>query len=149
MESLAGIVRAWIEKEMSRPDWERHRLDFVQALWPVVVGRSLAERTKPVAWEADGLRVAVPDAAWRRQMEALAGVVLAAIGRWFPQPIITRLGFVVDANLCSSLSRSGERIAKAQVNPSLNAAWEETDLPLEAIHDDELRELVRKIAGLS
>ncbi len=147
MESLAGILRTWIEKEMSRPDWEKRRLELMQALWPGVVGRSLAQRTKPVAWRADRLRVAVPDAAWRGQMETLAGNVLAAIGRWFPCQMITGLEFVVDKSLRPAVPLAEGNTLAEEVAPCETPGSAAVDLPLEAIGDEELRELVRKIAS--
>ncbi|HEY4683089.1 MAG TPA: DUF721 domain-containing protein [Candidatus Acidoferrales bacterium] len=147
MEALAPIIRRWIEElESSWPEWGKHRLELMQALWPAVVGRSLARRTKPVAWRTHRLQVGVPDPAWRGQMETLAGPLLAAIRRWFPPLTVAALEFVVDENLGSSASPEENTTAGAgalsEAPPSAG-----TDLPLEAIGDEELRKLVAKVAS--
>ncbi len=146
MEALAAIVRTWIEKEISRPDWSQRRLELMQALWPAVAGRSLARRTKPVAWRTDRLRVGVPDPVWRGQLETLAGPMLAAIQRWFPPQTVTGLDFVVDEHLRPSISPTEQNITAGEVALPEASPSAEADLPLDAIGDEELRELVAKVA---
>lgn len=62
--------------------------------WPVVCGSAVAERTRAIGF-ADGiLRVAVADAGWRSELQALAPRYLAAINRYTTE-IIRRIEFVV------------------------------------------------------
>ncbi len=148
METLAAIIRRWIEEhESSRPDWDQRRLELMQTLWSAVVGRSLARRTKAVAWRTDRLRVAVPDPVWRGQLETLAGPMLAAVQRWFPPHTVTGLDFVVDEHLCPSNSPEEGKAAVSHGGVPAAQASAELDLPLEAISDEELRELVREVAS--
>lgn len=147
MEALAAIIRKWIEEsESSRPEWAAHRLEFIQGLWPAVVGRALARRTKPVGWRNERLRIAVADPAWRGQMEALAAALLATVQRWFPPHLVTGLEFTVEEHLFSPISPP-QAVREVEAALSGTDAAADLDSALQAIQDDELRKLVREVAS--
>ena len=62
--------------------------------WPLACGSAVAERTR--AWQyADGvLRVEVPDAGWKRELQALAAQYLAILNRYVAEPV-NRIEFSV------------------------------------------------------
>jgi len=62
--------------------------------WPLACGARVAERTRAVDF-ADGiLRVEVPDAGWRAELQALAPRYLAVINRYVAENV-KRVEFVV------------------------------------------------------
>jgi len=50
--------------------------------WPLACGSRVAERTRPLECSHGVLRVEVPDAGWRTELEALTPHYLAAINRY-------------------------------------------------------------------
>ena len=62
--------------------------------WPVVCGSAVAERTRAVSFADGVLRVAVPDAGWKSELQGLAPRYLAAINRYTIEPV-RKIEFVV------------------------------------------------------
>jgi hypothetical protein len=62
--------------------------------WPLVCGSVVAERTRAVEFGGAVLRVEVPDAGWRREMQALAPRYLAQLNRCAGQRV-ERIEFVI------------------------------------------------------
>ncbi len=62
--------------------------------WPLVCGSVVAERTQATDFSDAVLRVEVPDAGWRREMQSLAPRYLAALNRYAGQKI-ERIEFVI------------------------------------------------------
>lgn len=62
--------------------------------WPVACGSAVAARTRAVAFEGGILRVEVPDASWRRELQALAPRYLAVLNRYLKGKV-TEVEFVV------------------------------------------------------
>jgi predicted nucleic acid-binding Zn ribbon protein len=62
--------------------------------WPVVCGSAVAERTQALSFADGVLRVAVPDAGWKSELQSLAPRYLAAINRYTIEPVC-RVDFVV------------------------------------------------------
>jgi hypothetical protein len=62
--------------------------------WPVVCGSAVAERTRALSFADGVLRVAVADAGWKSELQALAPRYLAAINRYTTQ-IVRAIEFVV------------------------------------------------------
>jgi hypothetical protein len=62
--------------------------------WPLACGSAVAARTQALEF-ADGiLHVEVPDAGWRRELQALAPRYVATLNRYAPQSV-TRVEFIV------------------------------------------------------
>ena len=55
--------------------------------WPLVCGSAVAERTRAVQFGDAILRVEVPDAGWKREMQSLAPRYLAAMNRYAGQRV--------------------------------------------------------------
>lgn len=64
--------------------------------WPLACGTAVAERTRPLNCSEGILRVEVPDASWRTELQALAPQYLAVINRYVTENI-KRIEFVVPA----------------------------------------------------
>ena len=62
--------------------------------WPLVCGSVVAERTRALDFACAVLRVEVPDAGWRREMQSLAPRYLATLNRYAGQKV-ERIEFVV------------------------------------------------------
>jgi Dna[CI] antecedent DciA-like protein len=62
--------------------------------WPLVCGSVVAERTRALEFADAVLRVEVPDAGWKREMQSLASRYLAALNRYAGQKV-ERIEFVI------------------------------------------------------
>ncbi len=62
--------------------------------WPLVCGSVVAERTRALEFADSVLRVEVPDAGWKREMQGLAPRYLAQINRYAGQKV-ERIEFVI------------------------------------------------------
>ena len=62
--------------------------------WPLVCGSVVAERTRAVDFGNAVLRVEVPDAGWKREMQGLAPRYLAVLNRYAAQKV-ERIEFVI------------------------------------------------------
>jgi predicted nucleic acid-binding Zn ribbon protein len=64
--------------------------------WPLACGTAVAERTRPLNCWQGILRVEVPDAGWKTELQALAPQYLAVINRYVAENV-KRIEFVVPA----------------------------------------------------
>jgi hypothetical protein len=62
--------------------------------WPLVCGSVVAERTRALEFAGAVLRVEVPDAGWKREMQSLAPRYLAQLNRYAGQKV-ERIEFVI------------------------------------------------------
>jgi hypothetical protein len=62
--------------------------------WPVVCGSAVAERTRALTFVDGVLRVAVPDAGWKFELQGLAPRYLAVINKYTLQAV-RRIEFVI------------------------------------------------------
>lgn len=62
--------------------------------WPVVCGSAVAERTRALVFVDGVLRVGVPDAGWKAELQGLAPRYLSAINKYTVQ-VVRRIEFVV------------------------------------------------------
>lgn len=62
--------------------------------WPLVCGSVVAGRTQAVEFSDSVLRVEVPDAGWKREMQSLAPRYLATLNRYAGQKV-ERIEFVI------------------------------------------------------
>jgi hypothetical protein len=65
-------------------DSMRHvpRVDVPLLAWPLVCGSIVAERTRAVSFSDAVLKVEVPDAGWKRELQNLAPKYLGALNRY-------------------------------------------------------------------
>jgi len=62
--------------------------------WPLVCGSKVAERTRALGFVDAVLRVEVPDAGWKRELQGLAPRYLAQVNRYAGQRV-ERIEFVI------------------------------------------------------
>jgi Dna[CI] antecedent, DciA len=62
--------------------------------WPLVCGSAVADRTQALEFAGAVLRVEVPDAGWKRELQGLAPRYLAQINRYAGQKV-ERIEFVI------------------------------------------------------
>ncbi len=62
--------------------------------WPLVCGSAVADRTRALEFAGAVLRVEVPDAGWKRELQGLAPRYLAQINRYAGQKV-ERIEFVI------------------------------------------------------
>ncbi len=62
--------------------------------WPLACGSAVAERTSALEFSGGVLRVEVPDAGWRAELQHLAPRYLAVINRYAARPV-SRIDFVI------------------------------------------------------
>lgn len=62
--------------------------------WPLVCGSAVAGRTRALDFADAVLRVEVPDAGWKREMQSLAPRYLATLNRYAGQKV-ERIEFVI------------------------------------------------------
>lgn len=64
--------------------------------WPLACGSAVAERTRALDFAASVLRVEVPNAGWKRELQHLAPRYLAQLNRYAAQRV-ERIEFVIRA----------------------------------------------------
>jgi hypothetical protein len=62
--------------------------------WSLVCGSIVAERTRAISFVDSILRVEVPDAGWKREMQNLASRYLVALNRYCSAKVV-RIDFVI------------------------------------------------------
>jgi hypothetical protein len=77
--------------------------DVPMLAWPLVCGSVVAERTRALGFASAVLRVEVPDAGWKHEMQVLAPRYLAALNRYAGQKI-ERIEFVIRGDKRSPIS---------------------------------------------
>jgi hypothetical protein len=85
----AGLERVMLRSLRQVPQAEAPLL-----AWPLVCGSAVAERTRAVGFADAVLRVEVPDAGWKREMQSLAPRYLATLNRYAGQKV-ERIEFVI------------------------------------------------------
>lgn len=83
-----------LEKIVARSLRQAPPLEAPLMAWPVVCGSAVAERTRALSFQDGVLRVAVPEASWKSELQALAPTYLTAINRYTIRAV-RRIEFVV------------------------------------------------------
>jgi hypothetical protein len=87
---------AGLEKVIARAVRKAPAGDAPLLAWPVACGSAVAARTRALDFLDGILRVEVPDAGWRKELQTLAPRYLAALNRYVANSV-TRIEFVVSA----------------------------------------------------
>ncbi len=66
--------------------------------WPLACGQAVAARTRALDFAQGALRVEVPDAGWRAELQALAPQYLAIINRYTAESV-QRIEFLVPGSI--------------------------------------------------
>ena len=76
--------------------------------WPVACGSAVAARTHAVEFAEGILRVEVPDAGWRRELQALAPRYVSALNRYL-KGAVTEVEFLVAGRKRAASTNDGKR----------------------------------------
>jgi hypothetical protein len=130
-----------------------------------MVGRRLAAHTRPVSWGKGRVDVAVENPEWQRQLEGLSQDVQKQVNRWWGIDLVHEVRFVVDrvksrsahgtARVTPEDSQAVSREADSQPSSAagrgavhkLSAALEELEPTLRGIADEDLRDLIARVAS--
>jgi hypothetical protein len=84
MQKAGDILRGAM-KGLRRPE---QPLDWLAAVWPVVMGKHLASHTRPLGCREGVLEVGVDGAAWKAQLEEMAGSLRRQVNRWWGSELV-------------------------------------------------------------
>jgi hypothetical protein len=87
---------AGLEKVIARSVRKAPAGDAPLLAWPVACGSAVAARTRALDFVGGILRVEVPDAGWRRELQTLAPRYVAVLNRYIASSV-TRIEFIVSA----------------------------------------------------
>ena len=87
---------AGLEKVIARSVRKAPANDAPLLAWPVACGSVVGTRTRALDFVDGILRVEVPDAGWRRELQTLAPRYLAALNRYVANSV-TRIEFIISA----------------------------------------------------
>lgn len=96
----AGLEKIVLDSLRRMPQGEAPLL-----AWPLVCGSVVAERTRALGFANAVLRVEVPDAGWKREMQGLAPRYLATLNRYAGQKV-ERIEFVIRVGTSQTSERA-------------------------------------------
>jgi hypothetical protein len=139
-------------RRVARPE---KPLDILVAVWPLMVGRRLADHTRPIAWSKGRVDVAVDQPEWQSQLESMGKDVRKQVNQWWGSELVREVRFVPEKMKRPASDRvKRPRVAAEQEAPArapeankLSAALKELEPALNKIADTDLRELVARVAG--
>lgn len=120
------------------------------AVWKRVAGEGLRTHAVPFRLYRKTLIVAVPDAAWQKQLEAMSGQLLFRLNSLLGQAVVTYIEFRIDpktvrAERASIQVEETNRVEQEQ--RALESVAGEVSVAASAIHDEELRHRFLLAAG--
>lgn len=140
MLGLEPIVRtyiAWTVRQRGGLD-----LEAMREIWPIVVGRTMARRTRPKALRGTRLEVGVPDGTWLSELRFHTNRILERINRMLPDSVgpIGSVRFSVGGHP----EWSPEPDADGEASSAVPLTAEQREA-LEQIADPELRAVVARV----
>ena len=76
------------------PDDTEIILVFLVEMWPRIVGEDLARHSQPLHLAGRILRIGVPSAVWKSQLDQLAPDLVAAINGFWGRNLVERISIV-------------------------------------------------------
>jgi predicted nucleic acid-binding Zn ribbon protein len=98
-EILPEVYRQGADKNSSDQE-------LALAYWPVVVGETIAQRTRPVVLLGKRLVVDVESLVWRRQLAGLSRTIASKLNRAIGRPIVEGIDFRVAAPSVKPMGRA-------------------------------------------
>jgi hypothetical protein len=89
LEEIGKILPAIFKAEVRRAD--PALLEILVPLWPRVVGKGIAQQTRPVTFAAGTLTLATACPTWAAQLRHLAEEIRAQINNYLGSPIVKKL----------------------------------------------------------
>ena len=120
-------------------------LDFLTALWPLIVGARLAEHTRPVEWKKGALQIAVGDREWQQQLEQMPDTLRTRINKWWGADVVEEVTFI--RGKAGHQTPTKPKAKPRKTWPPKEARVEELKEALGRIQDPEVRDLVERVAA--
>jgi len=95
------------------------------AAWKNAAGDGLRQHAQPIALSGQTMIVAVPDAAWQKQLRFLKAELLFRINNLLGRPLVTDIELRIDSRLRKNRTdtqRSSEELVEGDVSPELLSA---------------------------
>ena len=120
--------------------------------WRRVAGEGLRTQAVPFRLYRKTLIVAVADATWQKQLEAMSGQLLFGLNSLLGQAVVTYIEFRIDPQTVQARRAAGgeepERPSRVeQERRALSSVSGEISAAADAIHDDDLRRRFLLAAG--
>ena len=133
-------------RRVARPE---RPLDLLIAVWPLMVGQRMASHTRPRSWRAGRVTVEVTDPEWQRQLEEMPEVLRKQINRWWGSNFVREVKFVRGKAESPPVPPAPARTqaASEKAEGKLGAALAEFEGQLSGVADEELRNLIGRVAA--
>jgi hypothetical protein len=128
-------------------------LDLLIAVWPLMVGARLAAHTRPAGWNGSRLDVGVEEGPWQAQVERLSKPIRAKVNAWWGGKLVREVRFVAPKRKKRAAAPPEPPVpahgkpAGTEVEDKLREVMKELEQPLAQISDEELRELIARVAA--
>jgi predicted nucleic acid-binding Zn ribbon protein len=85
-------------------------VEILAPLWPCVAGKSIAERSEPIAFEAGVLTLAAQSASWAAQLGSMAEEIRAQVNAFLGAPLVKKLRVRLSAGVNPTFGRLGSAL---------------------------------------
>lgn len=92
MENLGSVFSDLLGRIASD---EETALIFLQELWPHIVGKDLALKSRPLSLKGKSLRVAVPSKTWKKELMELHQMMIDAVNKYWNCDLVHTIEFEV------------------------------------------------------
>jgi hypothetical protein len=89
VDEIGKVLPALFRKQVRRA--EPYLLEILLPLWPRIVGKVLAEHSRPASFSSGVLTLATDCATWSTQLRHLAEEMRAGINSFMGQPVVKKL----------------------------------------------------------
>lgn len=127
-------------------------LDFLAAVWPLVVGTRMAEFTQPVSWDKGCVVVAVSDLEWLKQLEKMGPDLRRQINKWWGSTEVKEVSFTRARGRSAQERRRSRSTSetppekKPGAAPKVAVILKDFEKSLGKIGDKDVRSLVARVA---
>jgi hypothetical protein len=91
-------------RRMARPE---QRLEWLTAVWPVVMGARLAAHTRPLNWKDGVLEIGVAGEGWQEQLNEMTGTLRRQINLWWGGEVVEQVRLTQDGS--ATPGRAGKK----------------------------------------
>ena len=92
MKSAGSILSHFLDRIASD---EKIALIFLNELWPQIVGKDLASKSRPLALKDQELLLAVPSEVWVKELGQLGQMLVHAVNKYWNLRLIEKINFEV------------------------------------------------------
>ena len=92
MKSVGSVLPQFLDRIASD---EEIALIFLSELWPQIVGKDLASKSRPLALKNQKLLMAVPSEIWVKELTQLRQMLVHAVNKYWNLRLIEKIDFEV------------------------------------------------------